>query len=78
MILRYQLKKFKIRFKNRLKKKYFYCPNELLIKKTITKLLNEDKTTIHLFPTENIIYIQSEKQDYTIILGDNNIKILFG
>ena len=44
-------------------------------KKTIASLLSNDKNIITVFPTSEVIYIQTEKKDYTLILGLNKIKI---
>ena len=75
MKLKYKFKKLRIRLKKSLQTNHPINLNEVLIKKTITKLLSNEKNPIYIFPTPEIIYIQTEKKDYTIILGPNKIKI---
>jgi len=75
IILSYKFKKLKVNIRNKFYKKHLLNPNEILIKKTLAKLLVNEKTTISFFPSTNVIYIQTEKKDYTIILGENKIKI---
>lgn len=75
MILKQQLLRTKVHFRNKFHKKHLPNPNEVLIKKTLAKLLANEKTVISVFPSTNVIYVQTEKKDYTIILGENKIKI---
>jgi hypothetical protein len=75
IILNYKLKKLRINLRNRFHKKHKPDSNEIIIKKSLAKLLADDKTSISIFPTTNVIYIQTESKEYTIILSDGKIKI---
>jgi|LakMenE18May11ns_1017448.scaffolds.fasta_scaffold9851189_2 hypothetical protein len=75
IILNYKFKKLKINLRNRFHKKHQPDSNEIVIKKSLAKLLADDKTSITIFPTTNMIYIQTESKEYTIILSDGKIKI---
>lgn len=75
IILNYKLKKLRINLRNRFHKKHKHDSNEIVIKKSLAKLLADDKTSITIFPTTNVIYIQTESKEYTIILSDGKIKI---
>lgn len=73
--LSYKFKKLKIYIRNKFHKKEILEPNDILIKKTIANLLSSNKTTINLFPITNSIYLQTENKEYTVILGENKVKI---
>jgi hypothetical protein len=73
--INYKFKKFKIYLRRLLFKKYNLNLNEQLIKKTLIKLLSDDKTTISLFPISDMIYIQTPNKEYTVILDSGKIKI---
>lgn len=75
IILNYKLKKLRINFRNKFHKKHKPDSSEVVIKKSLAKLLADDKTSITIFPTTNVIYIQTESKEYTIILSDGKIKI---
>lgn len=75
MKFKYKFKKLRVIINNKLYKKHIPDSNEVLIKKTIASLLSNDKNIITVFPTSEVIYIQTEKKDYTLILGLNKIKI---
>jgi len=75
IILNYKLRKLRINFRNKFHKKHKHDSSEIVIKKSLAKLLADDKTSISIFPTTNIIYIQTESKEYTIILSDGKIKI---
>lgn len=75
MKFKYKFKKLRVIINNKLYKKHTPDSNEVLIKKTIASLLSNDKNIITVFPTSEVIYIQTEKKDYTLILGLNKIKI---
>ena len=75
MKFKYKFKKLRVIINNKLYKKHTPDFNEVLIKKTIASLLSNDKNIITVFPTSEVIYIQTEKKDYTLILGLNKIKI---
>ena len=75
IILNYKLRKLRINFRNKFHKKHKHDSSEIVIKKSLAKLLADDKTSISIFPTTNVIYIQTESKEYTIILSDGKIKI---
>jgi hypothetical protein len=75
IVLNYKLKKLRINFRNKFHKKHKHDSSEIVIKKSLAKLLADDKTSISIFPTTNVIYIQTESKEYTIILSDGKIKI---
>ena len=75
IILNYKLRKLRINFRNKFHKKHQPDSSEIVIKKSLAKLLADDKTSITIFPTTNVIYIQTESKEYTIILSDGKIKI---
>jgi len=75
IVLNYKLKKLRINFRNKFHKKHKHDSSEIVIKKSLAKLLADDKTSITIFPTTNVIYIQTESKEYTIILSDGKIKI---
>ena len=75
VILNYKFKKLKINLRNIFHKKHQPDSSEIVIKKSLAKLLADDKTSISIFPTTNVIYIQTESKEYTIILSDGKIKI---
>lgn len=75
MKLRYKYLKAKLFFRQLATKKIDLTPNEILIKQTVIKLLADNKNNIYVFPLSNTIYIQTEDQEYTIILSENKIKI---
>jgi len=75
MLIKQKFLRSKVHLRNIFHKKHVQSPNEILIKKTLSKLLSNEKTIVSIFPSVNLIYIQTEKKDYTIILGENKIKI---
>jgi hypothetical protein len=75
IILNYKLRKLRINFRNKFHKKHKPDSSEVVIKKSLAKLLADDKTSITVFPTTNIIYIQTKSKEYTIILTEGKIKI---
>jgi hypothetical protein len=75
IVLNYKLKKLRINFRNKFHKKHKHDSSEIVIKKSLAKLLADDKTSITIFPTTNVIYIQTESKEYTIILTEGKIKI---